>query len=139
MDISEFEIEDWKYYWILSGSIWYVRYLPHFRTFYLIQVNEQGNDDFINLLNYLEQCNCITEEEYKGLKNDIVRDVGLNLFSLIVLFAGVDWAQDFVSSLPLDIQESADSTNPEPNFNTLIATDFASSRYVVFDGIFILS
>ena len=90
--------------------------------------NGQGNADFIALLDYLEQCQCITQQELNGLKSEIISVDGLYLSKLIALFADVNWAQEFLLSLPADLGGTPNFADLQ--FANLIATDFASSLYV---------
>ena len=99
-----------------------------FLEFVWSQGNGQGNADFIALLDYLEQCQCITQQESSGLKSEIVSVDGLYLTRLIALFADMNWAQEFLLSLPADLGGTPNSADPQ--FANLIATDFSSSLYV---------
>lgn len=71
------------------------------------------------------------DKEYEVLKREIVfSDTAFKLSNFIALFAGEDWARDFLFALPLDLKETTDSA---VLYSTdLIATDFSYSC-VLFD------
>lgn len=130
------ELDTLKLYCIAPSLLkWYVSLFS--TSSYLIPIFAQNHDDrpYYSLLKYLRTTDCIDDAEWYQLNLTIHNNEGLWLYPFISLFAGGNWAKDFLLSLPLDLKKTS---NPAYLDSNLIATDVTFSLYAIFDRHFAL-